>query len=50
MRNAQRTGREVVPQSVIRNMFNLYTIPTTKEGFDHIYTVDMNGKMKEVTE
>jgi hypothetical protein len=30
-------------------MFNSYTIPTAKEGFDHIYTVDMNGKMKEVT-
>lgn len=50
VRNSWRVGREVVPDSVIRNMFNSYTIPTAKEGFDHIYTVDMNGKMKEVTE
>ena len=49
VRNSWRVGREVVPDSVIRNMFNSYTIPTAKEGFDHIYTVDMNGKMKEVT-
>ena len=49
VRNSWRVGREVVPDSVIRNMFNSYAIPTAKEGFDHVYTVDMNGKMKEVT-
>lgn len=37
IRNAQRKGRAVVPACVIENMYNSFTIPTLKEGFDEIW-------------
>ena len=48
LRNYYREGRERVPDSVIRNMFESYKLPTAKEGFDHVYVVDREGKMEEV--
>jgi predicted kinase len=48
-RNAQRTGRALVPDTVIKNMFKSYTIPNKEtENFNHIYTIDENNEMKEV--
>jgi predicted kinase len=48
-RNKQRTGRALVPDSVIRNMSAQYVIPTLKEGFDEIWHVNAEGKIvKEV--
>ena len=47
-RNAQRTGRACVPETVIDKMFQSFTIPTKEERFDHVYTVDENGVMEEV--
>ena len=37
--NAQRTGRALVPNTVIRNMYKSYVIPTEKEGFINILHV-----------
>lgn len=34
--NNKRTGRERVPESAIKNMFNQMTYPNKAEGFDHI--------------
>ena len=47
-RNAQREGRACVPNTVIDNMYKSFTIPGRNERFDHVYTVDENGIMKEV--
>lgn len=48
-RNAQRTGRALVPESAIRNMYKSYEIPSLKEGFDEIWHVDAEGVItKEV--
>ena len=46
-RNAKRTGRALVPESVIRNMYNRYTIPTLKEGFNEIWHIDANGAIRK---
>ena len=35
--NAQRTGREFVPLSVLRRMNGSFTMPTEEEGFDRIW-------------
>ena len=35
--NNQRKGRELVPESAIRNMYSSLTIPAIEEGFDNIY-------------
>ena len=35
--NSWRDGRELVPETVIRNMFSNFTMPTLEEGFDNIY-------------
>ena len=37
--NNKRTGRERVPESAIKNMFNQMTYPNKTEGFDHILFV-----------
>lgn len=37
--NAQRTGRALVPETVIKNMYKSYIIPTEKEGFENIIHV-----------
>ena len=50
IRNNLREGRSKVPATVVDNMFTSYTFPGADEGFDHIYTVDQNGIVKEVTQ
>lgn len=49
-RNAQRTGRALVPDSVIHNMYHRYTKPILDEGFDEIWHILPNEKIivKEV--
>ena len=39
-RNAQRTGRALVPEDVIINMFNSLSKPTLDEGFTEIWEVE----------
>ena len=39
-RNAQRTGRALVPEDVVINMFNSVTRPTLDEGFTEILEVE----------
>ena len=39
-RNAQRTGRALVPEDAVVNMFNSLTRPTLDEGFDEILEVE----------
>ena len=40
--NAQRTGRALVPEDSVIQMYNRMTIPTEEEGFDNVYVY--NGK------
>lgn len=48
-RNAQRTGRARVPETVIRNMYQRFDKPSLKEGFDEIWHIDAEGAItKEV--
>jgi predicted kinase len=48
-RNSQRTGRALVPESVIKNMAAQYKIPAFYEGFNEIWHVDAEGNIiKEV--
>ena len=42
-RNAQRRGREYVPPYVLESMYESFSIPTLKEGFDQIWIYE-NGK------
>ena len=37
--NSQRTGRALVPEDAVINMFNSIEIPTKKEGFDDIWII-----------
>lgn len=37
--NAQRTGRALVPEDAVINMYNSIEIPTKKEGFDDIWII-----------
>ena len=37
--NAKRTGRALVPKTVIKNMYECFVIPTEKEGFVNIIHV-----------
>ena len=39
-RNAQRTGRALVPEDAVINMFNSLTKPTTDEGFTDIWEIE----------
>ena len=39
-RNAQRTGRALVPEDAVINMFNSLTKPTLEEGFNEILEVE----------
>lgn len=48
-RNRQRTGRALVPETVIYNMRNRYEIPTLKEGFDEIWHIDADGHVRKET-
>ncbi len=38
--NAQRTGRALVPEDAIINMFNSIEEPKLEEGFDEIWTIE----------
>ena len=49
-RNSKRTGRALVPETALRNMYSGYYTPTHREGFDHIYEVDEAGDYREVSE
>ncbi len=46
-RNRQRSGRALVPDEVIRNMYKQRTFPTRKEGFDNIYYIFQDGSTYE---
>lgn len=39
-RNAQRTGRALVPEDAVINMFNSLTKPSFNEGFNEIWEVE----------
>lgn len=39
-RNAKRTGRKLVPEEVIKNMYNSLMLPDDSEGINKIYIVD----------
>ena len=39
-RNAQRTGRALVPESAVINMYNALEYPTLDEGFSDIWEVE----------
>lgn len=48
-RNAQRTGRALVPEKVIRNMYSTFEKPTLAEGFNEVWHIDENNNItKEV--
>jgi predicted kinase len=49
-RNAQRNGRALVPEAVIRSMSASYTYPSLKEGFSHIYHIFKDGATYEWNE
>lgn len=49
-RNAQRNGRALVPEDVIRSMNASYTYPSLKEGFSHIYHIFKDGATYEWNE
>ena len=38
--NAQRTGRALVPEDAVINMFNSIEEPKLEEGFDEIWTIE----------
>lgn len=40
-RNAQREGRERVPDQTLVNMFNFFMPPTKEEGFDHVVEIQI---------
>ena len=43
LRNLQRKGRECVPTNVIKDMFNVYTIPYLTEGYLPYKSITMVG-------
>lgn len=38
-RNNRRTGRALVPESALRDMWNRFVVPDEVERFDHVYVV-----------
>lgn len=46
-RNTHRSGRALVPESVIRNMHRQYIKPTLGEGFDEIWHIDEEGNIRK---
>lgn len=48
-RNADRKGREFVPETAITNMYNSYSRPKLDEGFKEIYVYNENGLEKAIT-
>ena len=49
-RNAQREGRALVPENVVRRMYNSIILPTRAEGIEKLIIVDENQEVKEVRE
>lgn len=49
-RNAQREGRALVPENVVRRMYNSIILPTKEEGIEKLIIIDENQKVKEVRE
>ena len=47
-RNAQRKGRALVPENVVRRMYNSIILPTKAEGIEKLTIIDENQKVKEV--
>ena len=47
-RNAERSGREFVPETVIHRMYNSVILPTRKEGVEELIIIDENQEVKEV--
>ena len=41
-RNAQRTGRKFVPETVIKNMYKSIKFPEKKEGIKNVYVIKEN--------
>ena len=49
-RNAQREGRALVPENVVRRMYNSIILPTKEEGIEELIIIDENQNVKEVRE
>lgn len=49
-RNAQREGRALVPENVVRRMYNSIILPTRVEGIEKLIIIDENQEVKEVRE
>ena len=49
-RNTQRKGRALVPENVVRRMYNSIILPTKAEGIEELIIIDENQKVKEVRE
>ena len=48
-RNALRSGRALVPETVIKNMYESFVLPTRKENLiNKAYTIDTDGNIKEI--
>lgn len=47
-RNAKRKGRALVPENVVRRMYNSVILPTKVEGIEELIVIDENQKVKEV--
>lgn len=47
-RNAQREGRALVPENVVRRMYNSIILPTKEEGIEELIIIDENQEVKEV--
>lgn len=43
IRNAQRTGRALVPEKVVKRMYNSISLPTKEEGVDAIFFINKDG-------
>lgn len=49
-RNAQREGRALVPENIIRRMYKSIILPTRAEGIEKLITIDENQEVKEIRE
>ena len=49
-RNAQRDGRALVPENVVRRMYNSIILPIRAEGIEKLIIIDENQEVKEVRE
>lgn len=49
-RNSKRKGRALVPENVVRRMYNSVILPTKVEGIEKLIIIDENQKVKEVRE